>query len=92
MCFMLVISLTCASCLLWGNYIFLISLLGSFCSIIDPKISFSEQETQEGATTEKIFGGKRSVLSPYDMKRLESYTNNLADYHLVSEDLPVKRK
>lgn len=57
-------------------------------SIIDPKISFSEQETQEGATMESIFGGKRSVLSPYDMKRLESYTNNLADYHLTLDLVP----
>jgi len=37
---------------------------------------------------ESIFGGKRSVLSPYDMKRLESYTNNLADYHLTLDLVP----
>lgn len=52
-------------------------------SILDPKISFTEQEGIEGASTENIFGGQTPLLTPYDLKRLESYSNNLVDYHLV---------
>lgn len=52
-------------------------------SVLDPKISFSEQETHEGAAIEGIFEGKSPLLTPYDMKRLESYANNLVDYHLI---------
>jgi N-acetyltransferase 10 len=52
-------------------------------SILDPKISFTEQEGMEGASTENIFGGQTPILTPYDLKRLESYSNNLVDYHLV---------
>lgn len=52
-------------------------------SVLDPRISFSEQEAQEGATIEGIFEGSSPLLTPYDMKRLESYANNLVDYHLI---------
>ncbi|KAH9311211.1 hypothetical protein KI387_026246, partial [Taxus chinensis] len=57
-------------------------------SVLDPKISFSEQEMQVGASTESISRGKRLLLSPYDMQRLESYTKNLADYHLILDLVP----
>eukprot|EP00252_Welwitschia_mirabilis_P011487 TRINITY_DN25743_c0_g1_i2.p1 TRINITY_DN25743_c0_g1~~TRINITY_DN25743_c0_g1_i2.p1 ORF type:complete len:908 (-),score=163.33 TRINITY_DN25743_c0_g1_i2:567-3083(-) len=57
-------------------------------SILDPKLGFSEQEVQEGATLEHIFGGNKLSLSPYDMKRLESYADNLVDYHLILDLVP----
>jgi tRNA(Met) C34 N-acetyltransferase TmcA len=36
-----------------------------------------------GASTENIIGGITPLLTPYDLKRLESYASNLVDYHLV---------
>lgn len=56
-------------------------------SVLDPKISFSEQDIQEKASPESISRGK-IPLSPYDMQRMESYTNNLADYHLILDLVP----
>lgn len=53
------------------------------CSILDPKITFTEQETMVGASTENIIRGLTPLLTPYDLKRLESYASNLVDYHLV---------
>ncbi|CAM6032806.1 unnamed protein product [Sphagnum compactum] len=58
-------------------------------SILDPKISFTEQEGMEGASTENIFGGQTPLLTPYDLKRLESYSNNLVDYHLILDLVPT---
>jgi hypothetical protein len=58
-------------------------------SILDPKISFTEQEGVEGASTENIFGGQTPLLTPYDLKRLESYSNNLVDYHLILDLVPT---
>lgn len=52
-------------------------------SILDPKITFTEQEAMDGASTENIIGGQTPLLTPYDLKRLESYAGNLVDYHLV---------
>ncbi|MCO5612539.1 hypothetical protein L7F22_066807 [Adiantum nelumboides] len=57
-------------------------------SVLDPKISFSEQEAQEGAIVEGIFEGGSPMLTPYDMKRLESYSNSLVDYHLILDLVP----
>jgi N-acetyltransferase 10 len=54
-----------------------------FYSVLDPKISFSEQEGHEGAAIDGVFEGSSAMLTPYDMKRLESYANSLVDYHLV---------
>eukprot|EP00250_Pteridium_aquilinum_P001459 c11649_g1_i2 orf=138-3227(+) len=56
---------------------------GLALSVLDPKISFSDQEAHEGASLEGIFEGSSPLLTPYDMKRLESYANNLVDYHLI---------
>lgn len=56
------------------------------CSILDPKITFTEQESMVGALTENILGGMTPLLTPYDLKRLESYASNLVDYHLVRHE------
>ncbi|KAI5080911.1 hypothetical protein GOP47_0004094 [Adiantum capillus-veneris] len=58
-------------------------------SVLDPKISFSDQDAQEGAILEGIFEGSSPLLTPYDMKRLESYANNLVDYHLILDLVPI---
>ncbi len=34
------------------------------------------------------FNQKFPQINPYDMKRLELYGNNMADYHLVTDLLP----
>ncbi|KAG6541499.1 hypothetical protein Mapa_017096 [Marchantia paleacea] len=58
-------------------------------SILNPKFKFDENESIEGATTEGIFGGKTPLLTAYDMKRLQSYANNLVDYHMVLDLIPT---
>lgn len=55
-------------------------------SIIDPKINFTEQEPIK-TTADKLLGSVKEYLSPHDMKRLEAYVDNLADFHLVSSHL-----
>ncbi|XP_059624435.1 RNA cytidine acetyltransferase 1-like [Cornus florida] len=69
-------------------------------SVLDPKINFMEHESASFASNE-FLKSLDGILSPYDMERLELYTNNLADYrsilHFVSnlsyqyflEKLPV---
>lgn len=57
-------------------------LVSLYSSVLDPRINFTEHESAE-STANGIQESPREVLTPYDMKRLESYTNNLADYHLV---------
>lgn len=40
-------------------------------------------------STAGILDGDTPVLTPYDMKRLESYANSLVDYHLVLDLAPA---
>ncbi|EXB24806.1 hypothetical protein L484_005185 [Morus notabilis] len=57
-------------------------------SILDPKIKFMELES--GTTTfDGFVDSIKEMLSFYDMKRLEAYANNLADYHMI---LDIARK
>ncbi|KAJ7545348.1 hypothetical protein O6H91_09G116300 [Diphasiastrum complanatum] len=58
-------------------------------SVLSPKMSFTEQEAQDGVNSEGIFSGKTPLLTPYDMKRLESYANNLAEYQLILDLVPT---
>ncbi|KAG0616549.1 hypothetical protein M758_5G124300 [Ceratodon purpureus] len=58
-------------------------------SILDPKITFTEQESMAGASTENIIGGMTPLLTAYDLKRLESYASNLVDYHLILDLVPT---
>ncbi|GAB2282952.1 hypothetical protein Dimus_017486 [Dionaea muscipula] len=50
-------------------------------SILDPKINFGESESAAPNLDEKF-------LSPPDMKRLQRYTDNLADFHVINDIVP----
>ncbi|VAH87819.1 unnamed protein product [Triticum turgidum subsp. durum] len=60
----------------------------SVFSVLASKIDFSHHEPSEHdtSTTLKLL---RDVLSPHDMKRLEAYSNNLVDYHLILDLVPI---
>lgn len=49
------------------------------CSVLDPKINFTEIEPASSTSKESLYY-LRHVLSPYNMARLDAYANNLADY------------
>uniref|UniRef100_A0A0E0F9Y4 RNA cytidine acetyltransferase n=1 Tax=Oryza meridionalis TaxID=40149 RepID=A0A0E0F9Y4_9ORYZ len=57
-------------------------------SVLASKIDFSDHEPSDYYTniTSKILG---DMLSPHDMKRLEAYSNNLVDYHLILDLVPI---
>ncbi|TKY60362.1 N-acetyltransferase protein [Spatholobus suberectus] len=57
-------------------------------SIIDPKINFKDQDPTE-TTSDKYLQSVREYLSPHDMKRLEAYVDNLADFHLILDLVPT---
>ncbi|KAF8018616.1 hypothetical protein BT93_H3497 [Corymbia citriodora subsp. variegata] len=57
-------------------------------SILDPKINFDDEEINP-STSEGFSGSLNQILSPHDMKRLEAYTNNLADYHMILDTVPI---
>ncbi|XP_029125815.1 RNA cytidine acetyltransferase 1 isoform X2 [Cajanus cajan] len=56
--------------------------------IIDPKVNFTEQESKK-TTPGKLLGSVREYLSPHVMKRLEAYVNNLVDFHLILDLVPI---
>jgi N-acetyltransferase 10 len=58
------------------------NFFGRASSVLAYKIDFSHHEPSDYDInlTSKLL---RDVLSPHDMKRLEAYSNNLVDYHLV---------
>jgi N-acetyltransferase 10 len=62
---------------LYSNFLF-----GLFSSVLASKIDYSNHEPSEYSndSASKLLG---DTLSPHDMKRLEAYSNNLVDYHLV---------
>ncbi|KAA8530952.1 hypothetical protein F0562_005681 [Nyssa sinensis] len=55
-------------------------------SVLDPKINFTEFEP---ATSNGFLKSFSEILTPYDMKRLEAYTNNLADFHMILDLVPI---
>ena len=59
-------------------------------SILDPKLTFSADETARGPVDG--VGGVRSLsgaeLSVHDLKRLSQYASNLLDYHVIVDLLP----
>lgn len=57
-------------------------------SILEPKINFQELEDTP-STSDGLLSSIKQVLSPHDMKRLEAYTNNLADFHLILDLVPI---
>lgn len=46
-------------------------------------MNFMEQESTQ-STSDGFLSSIKEFLSPHDMKRLEAYTTNLIDFHLVS--------
>ncbi|XP_039122229.1 LOW QUALITY PROTEIN: RNA cytidine acetyltransferase 1-like [Dioscorea cayenensis subsp. rotundata] len=54
-------------------------------SILASKISFAEHETLSDENSKPL----QALLSPYDMKRLEAYTNNHVDYHMILDLVPI---
>lgn len=61
----------------------LILPLGTCGSILESKPGSTNHEPRS-ADMDGNFKKLRDLLSPYDMKRLEAYTSNRADYHTVS--------
>lgn len=59
---------------------------GLCMSILDPKINFREAESM--IPSNKYLSSLDGILSSHDMKRLETYTNNLADFHLILDLVP----
>ncbi|KAL4434095.1 hypothetical protein ABPG75_000536 [Micractinium tetrahymenae] len=58
-------------------------------SLLDPKLSWSEAESAEAVASGVVVakpGG--APLSPYDLKRLQAYSNNLVDHHLILDLVP----
>lgn len=51
-------------------------------SILDPKINFTELEPRSNIS-DGLLKSTKDFFSPYDMKRLEAYTNHLADFHMI---------
>lgn len=51
-------------------------------SVLASKINFAEQE-HELTVMNGDLKPMNNLLSPHDMKRLEAYTNNCVDYHMV---------
>lgn len=49
-------------------------------SILAPKINFSDHEDASNNESAQSLG---NLFSPFDMKRLEAYTNNCVDYHMI---------
>ncbi|KAK4790574.1 hypothetical protein SAY86_017878 [Trapa natans] len=58
-------------------------------SILDPKINFNDQEPKSSSTSNGFLKSPNEIFSPHDMKRLEAYTNNLADYHMILDMVPA---
>lgn len=58
-------------------------------SILDPQLSFSEAQVETGVTAgQSITKADGSVVSAYDLKRLQAYSNNLVDHHIILDLLP----
>eukprot|EP00899_Mesostigma_viride_P009960 jgi/Mesvir1/18966/Mv18933-RA.1 len=63
-------------------------------SILNPKAAYSEEESQRGITEPNVVvpsdrqGVAAFGFSPFDMKRLDSYSRNLVDYHIVLDLVP----
>ncbi|WVZ99721.1 hypothetical protein U9M48_044982 [Paspalum notatum var. saurae] len=57
-------------------------------SVLASKIDYSNHEPSEYDSNirSKLLG---DMLSPHDMKRLEAYSNNLVDYHLILDLVPI---
>lgn len=58
-------------------------------TILGPKLAYSEVESQEGIKIGVTVNGvDGKPLSVYDHKRLQSYGNNVIDYHMIMDLVP----
>ncbi|KAF6255647.1 GNAT acetyltransferase 2-domain-containing protein [Scenedesmus sp. NREL 46B-D3] len=58
-------------------------------SILDPRLQFSEAHGTAGVQAGLVVArGDGRQMSPYDLKRLQAYSSNLVDYHLILDLLP----
>lgn len=64
-----------SSCLVFSGFILLIEF--NF-SILAPKMEFEEQEQMKESSRSLL-----NLFSPYDLKRLDAYTNRCADFPMV---------
>ncbi|KAI0493619.1 hypothetical protein KFK09_023740 [Dendrobium nobile] len=55
-------------------------------SILASKINFTDHKDASNNGSTQSLG---NLLSPFDMKRLEAYTNNCVDYHMILDLVPV---
>ena len=58
--------------------------LKTISSVLASKINFTDHEPDPSEDTTGGSKQRGDLLTPYDMKRLEAYTNNLVDFHMVS--------
>ncbi|XP_057528601.1 RNA cytidine acetyltransferase 1 [Amaranthus tricolor] len=57
-------------------------------SVLDPKINFADSEIAD-SDMEGFLKFVKEYISPHDMKRLQAYTDNLADFRLISDIIPI---
>ena len=69
----------------------LVSLLGFQLSSLPPSLALSllHNKAVAAAASSLRAPGLAAHLTPYDVKRLELYSNNMADHHLVTDLVPV---
>jgi len=69
----------------------LVSLLGYQMSSLPPSLALSllHNKAAETPCTTITAPFLSAHLTPYDVKRLELYSNNMADHHLVTDLIPV---
>lgn len=57
-------------------------------SVLDPKINFTEVDPSEDSIVE-FLNAIRYLMSAHDMKRLEAYADNLVDFHMILDLVPL---
>lgn len=59
-------------------------------SILDPKINYADVESEHiKSSPDGFLKSLADDLSPHDMQRLKVYTENLADFHLILDIVPI---
>ena len=72
----------------------LVNLLGYQLAALPPSLALSLLHNKAVDTAASVLapGLLTAHLTPYDIKRLELYSNNMADHHLVTDLLPALAK
>lgn len=68
----------------------LVNLLGFQLSNLSPSLALSLLHNKSVNTSAVVLSASQlsAHLTPYDVKRLELYSNNMADHHLITDLLP----